>query len=244
MKLICKRGATGVVLRVKIGDSTSLTNGGKTGLTANSAGLVISTIADVEAAATAYSAAAGTIESIATLGTFAAPTVRKCRFREVDATNHPGIYEIQLAAARWGVSNARSLIVTVSGAAGASAVDAEVQLSGVDVDDAVRGGLSALPAVASGGDGGLLTTGVGANQVQVSGDGALARVLSVAACQDLLEADRVIDTSVVPWALVLIKKGSGSLGQNGTVELLRQKLYDASGNPVTNANTVLGRSIT
>src|SRR5690348_14634566 len=128
-KLLYKNGTTGVVLRVKVMDSASTTGAGKTGLTSASSGLVISTIADNEPTATAYTAAGSTIETIATLGTFAAPTATKCRFREVDATNHPGLYEIQIADARWAVSNARSIVVTVSGATGAAQVDAEVQLS-------------------------------------------------------------------------------------------------------------------
>ncbi len=61
---------------------------------------------------------------------------------------------------------------------------------------------------------------------------------------DLLHADRVIDTSVTPWALVLIKQRSGSLGQPGAIELLRQRLYDVTGGPIANVNTVLGQSIT
>jgi predicted DNA-binding ArsR family transcriptional regulator len=77
--------------------------------------LRISTICDNEATATAYTVAGSTIETITTLGTYAAPTATKCRFKEVDATNHPGVYEIQLAAARVAVSGAKELIISVSG---------------------------------------------------------------------------------------------------------------------------------
>lgn len=155
MKLLYKNGITSVVLRVKILDTASTTGGGKTGLTYASSGLIISTLADNEASATAYTAAGSTIETISTLGTYAAPTSGKCRFKEVDATNHPGLYEIQLANARWAVSNARSLIVTVSGASGAAQVDAEIQLPAVDLQDATRLGLSALPNAAAGANNGL-----------------------------------------------------------------------------------------
>lgn len=134
MKLSYKNGVVSVILRVKVMDSTSSTGGAKTGLTSASSGLIISTIADNEATATAYTVAGSTIESITTLGTFAAPTATKCRFKEVDATNHPGLYEIQIADARWAVSSARSVIVTVSGATGAAQVDAEIQLDPVPAD--------------------------------------------------------------------------------------------------------------
>lgn len=149
-------------------DSTSTTGAAKTGLTSASAGLIISTIADNEATATAYTQAAGNIESISTLGTFTSPTAGKCRFKEVDATNHPGLYEIQIADARWAVSGARSLIVSVSGASGAAQVDCEVQLVAVDAQDAVRFGLTALPNAAASAANGLVTVGTGSGQLGLS----------------------------------------------------------------------------
>jgi hypothetical protein len=94
----------------KAADGTPLT-----GLTFESTGLIVSTIADVEATATAYPRVTDKIETITTLGTYAAPTATKCRFKEVDATNHPGLYEIQLADARLSVASAKSLLVTLSG---------------------------------------------------------------------------------------------------------------------------------
>lgn len=240
MKLLHKVGVTGAILRVKILDASSTSGAGKTGLAFNSAGLVIATIASNEATPTVYSQVAGAIETIATLGTHATPTAGKCRFKEVDATNHPGLYEIQLADARFNVSGARHLIVSISGVSGAAQCDAEVQLVAVDLYDSTRAGLTALPAANAQTAGGLPTVGSGANQIVLDGSGSVTD----AALKNLLEADRVIDTTVSPWALVLIKKGSGSLGQGGTVELLRQKLYDVTGGPITNANTILGRSIT
>lgn len=131
MKLAVKNGVTSLILRVKILDNAVTTGAGKTGLTHSSSGLIISTIADNEATATAYTQAASNVETITTLGTFAAPTASKCRFKEVDATNHPGLYEIHIANARWAVSNARSVIVSVSGVSGAAQVDAEIQLDPV-----------------------------------------------------------------------------------------------------------------
>lgn len=131
MKLAVKNGITSLILRVKILDTAVTTGAGKTGLTHSSSGLIISTIADNEATATVYTQAASNVETITTLGTFAAPTASKCRFKEVDATNHPGIYEIHIANARWAVSSARSVIVSISGVSGAAQVDAEIQLDPV-----------------------------------------------------------------------------------------------------------------
>ena len=126
-KLTIDRDSASNILRVFLQDSTSTTGAGKTGLTNTSTGLIISTIANTEATATTYTAAASNVETITTLGTYAAPTASKCRFKEVDATNFPGVYEIQLADARFSVSNSTQLLVSVQ-ATGVAPVIAEIQL--------------------------------------------------------------------------------------------------------------------
>jgi ABC-type cobalamin/Fe3+-siderophores transport system ATPase subunit len=128
MLISYKLGQTSIVLRVKILDSSVSTGAGKTGLSSSSSGLIISTIADNEATATVYAQASSNIESITTLGTYAAPTSSKCRFKEVDSTNHKGVYEIQIADARFAVSSAKSLLISISGAANAAECDALIPL--------------------------------------------------------------------------------------------------------------------
>jgi hypothetical protein len=150
-----KRGQGSIVLRVKILNSSVSTGAGLTGLTSASSGLIISTIADNESTATAYTVAGSTIEGITTLGTYAAPTATKCRFKEVDATNHKGVYEIQLADARYAVSSAKSLLVSISGATNAAETDVVIPLRDLDpyvsadaaVWAAVLSELSAVPGV-------------------------------------------------------------------------------------------------
>ena len=163
-----KRGQGSIVLRVKILNSSVSTGAGLTGLTSASSGLIISTIADNEATATAYTVAASNVETITTLGTYAAPTASKCRFKEVDATNHKGVYEIQIADARFAVSSAKSLLVSVSGATNAAETDVVIPLRDLDPFDAVRAGLTALPNVASGSAGAIITSGTGTAQLSVS----------------------------------------------------------------------------
>lgn len=152
-----KRGQGSIVLRIKILDSSVSTGAGKTGLTHASSGLKVSTIADNEATATAYTVAASNLETITTLGTYAAPTSGKARFKEVDATNHPGVYEIHIADARFAVTNAKSVLVSVSGATNAAETDALVPLRDVNPYDAVRMGMTALPNAAAEASGGLPT---------------------------------------------------------------------------------------
>jgi hypothetical protein len=174
-----KRGQGSIVLRIKILNNSVATGAGLTGLSSASSGLIISTIADNEATATAYTVAASNVETVTTLGTFAAPTAGKCRFREVDSTNHKGVYEIQLADARFGVSNAKSLLVSVLGATNAAETDVVIPLRGLDPFDSVRAGLTALPNVVSGSAGSLLTSGTGTSQLNVSGGTAAADMVEI-----------------------------------------------------------------
>ncbi len=168
MLMSYKRGQGSIVLRVKILDSTASTGAGKTGLTSASSGLIISTIADNEATATAYTVTGSTIESITTLGTFAAPTATKCRFKEVDSTNHKGVYEIQIADARYAVSSAKSLLISILGATGAAETDCVIPLTDLDPYDTVRAGLTVLPSTACTTNGSLITSGTGTAQISTS----------------------------------------------------------------------------
>jgi hypothetical protein len=139
-------------------DATADTFNGLTGLDETSAGLIISTITDNEAAATPYTQASGNVEDITsggTLGVFAAPTAGKCRFEEVDATNHPGLYEIQIADARFAIASARALYITISGASGLQNTVFKVPLVAYDPYDVVRLGLTSLPNAAADAAGGL-----------------------------------------------------------------------------------------
>lgn len=129
MLLSIARGTTGLILRVKLFDSTKTDGSGLEGLTHLSSGLVISTILDSEAAPTYYSSASATIESITTLGTYAAPSTNKCRFAQVDVTYHKGVYEIQLDNARLNVSGSKYILVSLSGAANLAQCDFVVQLA-------------------------------------------------------------------------------------------------------------------
>ena len=89
-----------------------------TGLTFTSSLLNISTIANNEAAPnTDTSATTSSIETVTTLGTYSAPTAGFVRFREVDATDMPGLYELQWENARYAVSNAIWLDISISGVA-------------------------------------------------------------------------------------------------------------------------------
>ncbi len=150
------------------------TGQGLTGLTTATSGLIISTIADNEAAAVTYTQAGSTIETISTLGTFATPTATKCRFKQVDAVNHPGLYEFQFADARFAVASSKRLVISVNDAE-ATILDADYEIELVQFNpfDAVRLGLTALPNAAAEAAGGLYTRGAGTGQINQSAAGQI-----------------------------------------------------------------------
>ena len=163
-------GQTSIILRVKILNSSVATGAGLTGLTYSSSGLIISTIADNEAAPTIYTVAASHVETVATLGTFGSITASKCQFAEVDATNHKGVYEIHIADARFAVSSSKSILISISGATNCAETDVVIPLTGFNPYDSVRGALTALPNAAAGAAGGLVV-GSAAYQLAVDSSG-------------------------------------------------------------------------
>jgi hypothetical protein len=141
-------------------DSTVTTGAGKTGLTNASTGLIISTIRLNEASATVYTVAGSNVETIATLGTYAAPSANKCRFKEVDATNHPGIYELQFADARF---TSTALVISISGVTGLAQADFELQCENIAVNVIQIGGTAQTARDI--GASVLLSSGSGAGQL-------------------------------------------------------------------------------
>lgn len=131
---IIKAGATSQSIYVCILDSTSTTGGRKTGLAYNTASL------------TAYYTLNGGSATAITLATLAAANSAYSSggFKEVDATNQPGIYRLDLPNAA--IASGPSVVVTLKGASGMVQVDVDIQLVAVDLQDATALGLSRLDA--------------------------------------------------------------------------------------------------
>lgn len=138
-----KAGATSKTIYVFIGDSASTTGGGKTGLVFNTASLKAYYVRS-KAAAVAITLATQTVTGAWSSGGFV----------EVDATNCPGLYRLDMpdAAIAAGVDRC---IVQMSGASGMVSVVQRIILRVYDPEDAVRLGLTALPNAAAGANGGL-----------------------------------------------------------------------------------------
>jgi len=141
-------GQTGLCLRVKVRqDNTGARPGqGYTGLTSATSGLIISTICDNEATPTTYTSGGSTIDAIATLGTYSAPATNHCAIKKVDDTNHPGLIEIQLDNARYAVTNAKELTITICGVSGMADCDVKIPLRVVNPYSTTFGITGNLPA--------------------------------------------------------------------------------------------------
>lgn len=137
-KLQSVRQASGnPVWRVFLQDSSSTTGAGLTGLTSASSGLKITLIRELDATTTNHTVAGSTIESITTLGTYAAPTATKIRFKEIDATNLPGWYELHAAQAQTGTGDvSRFVSGMIFGATNLAPCPFEVELQAVNSQSA------------------------------------------------------------------------------------------------------------
>lgn len=142
-KLSLVKASTSVELIIFVQDSSSTTGAGLTGLVFDTSGLGCHYYRESAAADVDITLAT------ATLGTYASGG-----FIVVDGTNMPGVYNLHppdLALAT-GVDN---VVVFCDGATNMAPLVLEIQLTDIDLNDGVRGGMTALPNVAAGSAGGL-----------------------------------------------------------------------------------------
>lgn len=158
MKLSVVKGATSVLVRIFIQDSSSLVGSGLTGLVFNTSGLTCCRMRDDDGNAGATSITLAT----ATLGTWASGG-----FKEKDATNAPGWYEFGIPNAAL-TTGSRSVGIHFKGATNMAPCPIEIELTGWDNQDGVHGGLTALPNTAVTTNGSLLTSGTGTDQLSVA----------------------------------------------------------------------------
>lgn len=122
---IIKKGATSQSLYFEVLDSTSTSGGRKTGVAYNTSGL------------SAYYVRNGGSATSITLATLANANSSWSSggFKEVDATNMPGLYRLDVPDAAF-AAGADSVIVTIKGVTGMAQVSHLVQLTAVDLQDA------------------------------------------------------------------------------------------------------------
>ena len=165
MKLALAKGTTSYRAYVFIQNSSVTTGAGLTGLVFNSAGLVASYVRP-GAARTAITLATQTVTGAYSSGGFV----------EVDSTNMPGVYRLDVpnAALAAGVD---AVVVMLKGATNMAPLLLEVQLTNVDLNDGVRGGMTALPNANAGAAFGLPVSNAGGLDI----DSLLGTLTSLAA---------------------------------------------------------------
>lgn len=139
------KGATSVIARVFFQDSSQTNGAGLTGLTSSSSGLVCYRARDDDgnAGGTAISLSAGTRGTWSSGG-----------FVEKDSTNMPGWYEFGIPNSAL-AAGSRSVGIHFKGATNLAPCPMEIELTGTDNQDSVRGGMTALPNAAANANGGL-----------------------------------------------------------------------------------------
>lgn len=194
-KLNFKKGTTSKLVHVFIQDATQTNGAGLTGLLYNTASLTAYYFLEGATSSVAISLSAGS------LGTWSSGG-----FVAVDGTNLPGLYELGLPNAA--LTGANSVKVMLKGAANMLVAVLEIQLDATDNQDAVRGGMTALPNANASAAGGLPTFGTGAGQINptagsvpVSSIPASALVASglvtyVGAVADGASTTTVVDSSI------------------------------------------------
>jgi len=129
---------------------------GKTGLVYNTAGLKCYYRRPPTGSATAVTLATQTVGGAYSSGGFV----------EIDATNMPGLYRFDVPSAAFAfASGVYEVSIEFSGIASTSPVILNVQLTGIDPFDSLRGGLTALPNAVAEAAGGLYTRGSGTGQI-------------------------------------------------------------------------------
>jgi hypothetical protein len=145
MKYKLFKTTTSKLIPIFIQNTTSVTGAGLTGLTYASAGLSWYYLREGAAAPVAVTLANMTVGTWASGG-----------FKEIDATNMPGFYQVGVPDAAI-ATGANSVSMVFRGATNMVPRPVEIELDAINYQDAVRAGLTALPNAADGAAGGLTT---------------------------------------------------------------------------------------
>ena len=196
-KLTVKAGSTSRIEHVFILDSTSTTGAGKTALTNASVTAFYFRPGDTSTTSRSITLSAGT------LGTWSSGG-----FIQVNATDMPGLYEIGIPNAIF-AAGANHAVVMIKGT-GIAPVLLEYDLVAYDPLDGVRLGLTALPNVASGSAGAIITSGTGTAQLNVTSGNIAGSVASVATggiTSGSFATDSITSTALATTAVAEIADG-------------------------------------
>ncbi len=155
MKLSILAGSTSQTINVFVQDSSSTTGAGLTGLVYNS-GSLTAYYALPRAAATSITLATQTVTGAYSSGGFV----------EISSSNMPGFYRLDIPDAA--LASGRFVNIMLKGASNMAPLPIEIELTAWNNQDAVHGGMSALPNTACTTNASLLTSGTGTDQISVT----------------------------------------------------------------------------
>jgi hypothetical protein len=211
-------GASSVVDTIFLQDSASTTGAGKTGLAFNTASLTC-----YYKRSNGTASVAVTLADITTLGTFTSGG-----FKAIDGTNMPGLYEFHPPDAAF-ASGAKEVTFFFQGASGLVPRPIKYRiLGGLNPDDAVRAGLTALPNAAAGANTGLPLSVDAAGRVDVlkiNGTSQTARDLGAS-------------------VLLSVGTGAGQLNVSGGKAPATLAAADVTGNVAADLQTIKTQTVT
>jgi hypothetical protein len=185
-KLQRQVNTTSQILEVFAQNSASTTGAGLGGLT-------YSSITGYYKRNTATTSVQITMATIATLGTYASGG-----FLVVDGTNMVGIYEFDPPNAAF-ASGADEVVFMLT-ASGMAPIVIEVELTATSNQDAVHGGMSALPNTACTTNASLLTAGTGTSQINTDGAGNASTNLVNIAGSAVATGTAQLGVNIVKWS--------------------------------------------
>lgn len=153
MDLLLAKGTTSQIFRIFVKNSSVTTGAGLPGLVFNTASLVAYYMRDGDTGPTAISLATATLGSYTSGG-----------FRECDATNFPGWYEIGIPNAAI-AAGATNVTLFFFGAANMTPTSVNIELTFFNPQDQIRAGLTALPNALAAASNGLIINGTNVGTV-------------------------------------------------------------------------------
>ncbi len=227
-KLSLVKASTDVTIYVFIQDSSSTTGAGLTGLVYNSSGLVCYYVRPLAAAA-ALTLATQTVTGAHSDGGFV----------EVSSANMPGWYRLDLSDAVC-ATGVNFVGLTLKGATNMAPVNLEIQLTSINLNDAVRGGMTALPNANADAAGGLIISDAGGLDADAMRSDVAAILVdtgtTLQAELDGIQADTEDIQSRLPAALVggRIDANMGAISADSVAADNAEAFFDGTGYAGTN----------
>lgn len=153
-------------------------------------------------------------------------------FKEIDSANMPGWY--QFCPPSGVFTSGRSAAIHLKGVTNMAPLPIEVELTAWNNQDAVRGGLTALPNVNSGSAGAIITSGTGTAQISVTGG--------------VVQSDAAKINGVATTSVTTINANIGSTQPlnftgTGASALLKSDMVDIAGAAVSTTTAQIGANV-